>query len=114
MEVVDENRRLLGVVTDRDIVVRGLAESKNVADIKVEDIMSDDVEAVTPDESIHDLIQLMGEKQIRRVPVVDRRDQLLGIISLSDLATRADYDEELQDALERISSKRSFWNNLFG
>jgi CBS domain-containing protein len=112
--VVDEQRRLLGVVTDRDIVVRVLAENRNVTDLKADDIMTDDIDAVTPDEEIRDLIELMGQKQVRRVPVVDRDDRLLGIISISDIATRADYDEELQDALERISARRSFWTSLVG
>jgi CBS domain-containing protein len=111
--VVDENRKLVGVVTDRDLVIRTLAGGKNPLEMKVQDVMTDDVEAVTPDENIHDIIDLMGSKQIRRVPVVDQNDRLLGIISIGDLATRADYDEELQDALERISAKRSFWSRLW-
>jgi hypothetical protein len=45
--------------------------------------------------------------------VVDRDDRLVGIISMADIANRADFDEDLQDALERISSKRSFWNRLW-
>ena len=103
--VVDESRRLVGVVTDRDIIVRGLAGERSAMDrMKAEDVMSSDVEAVTPDESIVDVIQLMGEKQVRRIPVVDQDDQLLGIISVGDLANRADYDVQLQDALEKCGA----------
>jgi CBS domain-containing protein len=111
--VTDEQRRLLGVVTDRDIVVRTLAEGKSPMAMKAGDVMSDDVEAVTPDEELRNVIELMGRKQVRRVPVVDRDDRLLGIISLGDLATRADYDEDLQEALENISARRSFWSKLW-
>ena len=111
--VVDENGRLQGIVTDRDIVMRTLPEGKNPIDLRAADVMTDDVEAVTPDEEVKDVINLMGDKQIRRVPVVDQNDRLLGIISMADIATRVDYDEELQDALESISSRRSFWSRLF-
>ena len=72
--------------------------------------MTDDVSAVTEDEPLTSVLDLMGRKQIRRVPVVDRNDRLLGIISMADIAHRADYDEDLQDAFERISSRRSFWS----
>jgi CBS domain-containing protein len=111
--VVDESHKLVGVVTDRDIVIRALAEDKPTADLKVEDIMTEDVEAVTPDEELKDVIEVMGEKQVRRVPVVHKDDRLVGIISIGDIATRADYDEDLADALEKISSKRSFWSRIW-
>jgi CBS domain-containing protein len=105
--VVDSAGRLQGILTDRDIVVRGLV---NEAGLRVEDVMTDDVSAVTEDEPLTSVLDLMGRKQVRRVPVVDRNDRLLGIISMADIANRADYDEDLQDAFERISSRRSFWS----
>ena len=55
----------------------------------------------------------MGRKQVRRLPVVDEQDRLMGIVSISDIAQKADYDEELQEALEKISSRRSFWSRLW-
>jgi CBS domain-containing protein len=110
--VVDEGQRLVGVLTDRDVVVRAFVEERQPASFRVADVMTDDVEAVTPEESIHEIIELMGRKQIRRVPVVDREDRLLGIIAMADIANRAAQDEELQEALERISSRRSFWHRL--
>lgn len=106
--VVDGAGRLEGILTDRDIVVRGLVDESNQRCI--EDVMTDDVSAVTEDEPLTSVLDLMGRKQIRRVPVVDRNDRLLGIISMADIANRADYDEDLQDAFERISSRRSFWS----
>jgi CBS domain-containing protein len=112
--VVDERGALAGLVTDRDIVIRTLSEGRNPIEVRAEDVMTDDVEAVTPDESLRDVVDLMGDKQIRRVPVVDRDDRLVGIISMADVATRADFDEDLQDALEEISARRSFWSRLFG
>jgi CBS domain-containing protein len=111
--VVDEKRKLLGVVTDRDMVIRTLPEDKNFSEVRIGDIMTDDVEAVTPEEELKDVIELMGRKQIRRVPVVDWNDRLLGIISMADIANRAEYDLDLQEALERISARRSFWSRLW-
>ena len=107
--VVDAAGRLEGILTDRDIVVRGVAHDR-AHDLRIEDVMTDDVSAVTEDEPLTSVLDLMGRRQIRRVPVVDRDDRLLGIISMADIANRADYDEDLQDAFERISSRRSFWS----
>ncbi|HSP18201.1 MAG TPA: CBS domain-containing protein, partial [Myxococcaceae bacterium] len=106
--VVDGAGRLEGILTDRDIVVRGLVDENTQR--RVENVMTDDVSAVTEDEPVTSVMDLMGRKQVRRVPVVDRNDRLLGIISMADIANRADYDEDLQDAFERISSRRSFWS----
>jgi CBS domain-containing protein len=111
--VVDERGRLRGLLTDRDLVIRTLAEGRPPDTLLARDVMTDDVEAVTPDEDIHSIIALMGRRQVRRVPVVERDDRLVGIISMADIATRADYDEELQEALDRISARRSFWSRLY-
>jgi CBS domain-containing protein len=110
--VVDERGSLVGIVTDRDLVIRGFTGGKTPDQLRVSDVMTDDVEAVTPDENVHGIIALMGRKQIRRIPVVERDDRVVGIISMGDIANRADYDEELQEALDRVSSKRSFWSRL--
>jgi CBS domain-containing protein len=111
--IVDESRRLLGVITDRDIVLRTIPDGKEPSRLEAGALMTDDVECVTPGETVQDVIRMMGDHQVRRVPVVDQQDRLVGIISLGDIATRADYDEELQEALEEISSRRSFWSRLF-
>lgn len=111
--VVDKQGRLRGLITDRDMVIRTLAEGRPPDNMLARDIMTDDVEAVTPDEDIHSIIALMGRRQVRRVPVVERDDRLVGIISMADIATRADYDAELQDALDHISARRSFWSRLY-
>ncbi|HVG60844.1 MAG TPA: CBS domain-containing protein [Hyalangium sp.] len=110
--IVDERGMLAGIVTDRDLVIRSFTGGKNPDQLRARDVMTDDVECVHPDEDIHSIIALMGKRQIRRIPVVERDDRVIGIISMGDIANRADYDEELQEALDRISSKRSFWSRL--
>jgi CBS domain-containing protein len=111
--IVNAAGALVGIVTDRDVVLRAFTGGKTPDQLRAGDVMTDDVECVHPDENLFSIIELMGKRQIRRIPVVDREDQLIGIISLGDIAQRADYDEEVQGALERISSRRSFWKRLF-
>ena len=110
--IVDEKGALVGIITDRDMVVRAFTGGKTPDQLRAGDVMTDDVECVHPEEDIHSIISLMGKRQIRRIPVVERDDRVIGIISMGDIANRADYDEELQEALDRISSKRSFWSRL--
>ena len=111
--VADAGGRLLGVVTDRDLVVRSMAEDRSPSQVRVSDVMSsDDLEVVTADDPVHSVIELMGRKQVRRIPVVARDNRLLGIIAMADIANRAELDDELQEALERISARRSFWTRL--
>ncbi|NRD64145.1 CBS domain-containing protein [Corallococcus exiguus] len=110
--IVDAEGRLLGLVTDRDLALRAFAGQRAVDGLRAADVMTEDLEAVLPEEDLHGVIELMGRRQVRRIPVVEPDDRLVGIIALGDIASRADQDEELQEALERISSRRSFWSRL--
>jgi len=83
---VGENDRLVGVITDRDIAVRGVAAGKG-PDAKVRDVMSAEVRYCFEDDDIDDVLRNMGELQVRRLPVLSREKRLVGIVSLSDLAT---------------------------
>lgn len=110
--IVDEHGRLEGLVTDRDLALRAFTGGRSPEQLLVSDVMTDDLDAVTPDEDLHGVVDLMARRQLRRVPVIERDDRLVGIVSLSDIAQRADSDEALQKALSRISSRRSFWTRL--
>ncbi|MCP3104130.1 CBS domain-containing protein [Myxococcus sp. K15C18031901] len=110
--IVDSLGRLEGIVTDRDLAVRAFMQGRPVEQLQVSDVMTDDVEAVTSTEDLHGVLVVMGQKQVRRLPVVERDDRVIGIISLGDIAQRADDDEALQETLERISARRSFWTRL--
>lgn len=96
-----DNQKLVGVITDRDIVVRCIAE-KHPASSKVEEIMSSEIIKVSPESSTNDAIQLMAKHQIRRLPVVED-DRLVGIISLGDFATSEMTDNQAKIALTEIS-----------
>lgn len=108
LPVIDERRRVLGVVTDRDLVVRG----ERIEGQKARDLMSRDVECVRREERIQVALELMARRHVRRVPVVDEEDRLVGLVSMSDVATRADLDQELRETLQRLSARRSFWRGL--
>jgi CBS domain-containing protein len=94
--LVVENGEVQGIVTDRDIVVRGIAKGQDPEDTSVREIASTNVEVLTPDDSIEDAIKKMEEKDIRRLPVVED-DKPVGIVSLGDLAREKDQDSALAD-----------------
>ena len=100
---VVDNGRLIGIVTDRDIVCRVIADGMDTRTTKAREVMSEDIITCTPDDSVHEAIRKMGEHQIRRVPVCDLNGRLRGIISLGDIALEAERDRDLANALEQIS-----------
>lgn len=101
--------KLVGLITDRDIVVRAVAEGKDITTSNAEEVMTTELYTATPDDRIFDVVRKMGDKQIRRVPVVDTDGNLQGIISMADIALETENDKELAEALEEISSGASFW-----
>jgi CBS domain-containing protein len=86
---VGENDRLVGTITDRDIVVRAVAEGKD-GNATVADVMTRDVKYCFDDEEIEDVVQNMGNIQVRRLPVVNRDKRLVGVISLADAVLKDD------------------------
>jgi len=106
--------KLIGLITDRDIVVRCVADNKDCASVRAEDIMSVDLNTARPNDRVVDVIQKMGDKQVRRIPVCNDNGYLVGMISMADVATETRQDRELAESLEEISKGTSFWNRLFG
>jgi CBS domain-containing protein len=78
--------KLIGMVTDRDIVVRALAVTSDVSRIRARDVMSPKVLYCMDDETVEDVLRNMREEQVRRLPVVDRDKRLVGVVSLGDLS----------------------------
>ncbi|AZO51024.1 MAG: CBS domain-containing protein [Mesorhizobium sp.] len=98
---VGENDRLVGMITDRDIAVRGVAEGKG-PDTKIREVMSAEVKYCFDDQEVDDILRNMGDLKLRRMPVISREHRLVGIISLGDLAT-AGNTEWAGEALGGIS-----------
>ncbi len=98
---VVEGRRLVGVVTDRDLVIRGYADNRSGSE-PLDEVLSNDVRTITSDMSVDDAAAVMAAEQIRRLPVVDD-GQLEGIVSIGDLAVREIFVNEAGEALSEIS-----------
>lgn len=107
------NGKLVGLVTDRDIVVRALAEGRDAREVLAEEVMTTELHNVRPNDRVIEAIRLMGDRQVRRLPVVDREGNLRGIISMADIALETEADREIAEALEEISSGSSFWSRIF-
>ncbi|MDD4494859.1 MAG: CBS domain-containing protein [Eubacteriales bacterium] len=99
--VCDENG-VIGIVTDRDIVIRNVANAMDPRQAQVQDVMTSHVWAASPDMDTDELAKMMGEYQIRRVPVVEN-NQLVGIVALGDIAVDRRFDVEASEALSEIS-----------
>jgi CBS domain-containing protein len=101
MVPVGENDRLVGMLSDRDITVRGVARGLAPDRATVRDVMTTDVKYVYDDESVDDVSRHMSELQVRRLPVLNREKRLVGIVSLGDLAVKDPSDAG--EALQSIS-----------
>lgn len=100
---VVDGRKIIGIVTDRDIVVRVIAEGKDCANAKVNDVMSRQVRTVKEDTPITEVLQLMSREQIRRVPVTNANNELVGIVSIGDIATDSKETVSVGRTVEDIS-----------
>jgi CBS domain-containing protein len=94
--------KLVGMITDRDITVRSVAAGQNPVSTKVADVMSTDVRTCTAGQSVEEVLDTMGDVQIRRIPVLDEQSRVIGIVSLGDVATKHAADVDL--ALDEIST----------
>jgi CBS domain-containing protein len=100
---VCDGTKLMGMVTDRDITVRGVAAGK-MADTPVTEVMSQHVRWCYEDQDIDEVMDEMRDAQIRRLPVVDHDKKLVGIVSLGDLADRGSDDKRVGETLKDIST----------
>ena len=102
------NDLLVGIVTDRDIVVRCVAQGRG-ADAPVSEAMTTEIFSVKPEHFVFEAVRLMGDKQVRRIPVVGDGGELAGIISMADVALETEDELEIAETLEEISSGSGFW-----
>lgn len=97
-----QGQRLMGMVTDRDILVRAIAQGKDPKTTKVTEIMTKEVQSVSPETDVHEASDLMAQSQIRRLPVVDN-NQLVGFLAIGDIAVQSIHVNEAGEALSSIS-----------
>jgi CBS-domain-containing membrane protein len=102
LPVVDEAERLIGIVTDRDVAVRVVGRGLDSDTTVVGDVATRDVVALTPDHDLEDALRLMAQEQVRRVPVVVRENQLVGIVAQADVA-HAGKEKTTGEVVEAIS-----------
>jgi CBS domain-containing protein len=100
---VVDGKRVIGMITDRDIVVRLVAEGKDPANAKVNEAMTKTVRSVKEDAPINEVLNLMSSAQVRRVPVVNEKQELVGIVSIGDIASETNQDSKVGNTVENIS-----------
>lgn len=103
---IGENDRLVGMLTDRDIVVRAIAKDRWPAETKVREAMTDKIRYCMENDSVEKVADMMASEQIRRLPVINENKRLVGIVSLGDLASEG-ASNDAEHALEGISREAS-------
>jgi CBS domain-containing protein len=102
---IGENDRLIGMVTDRDIAIRAVAENRDPSSTTVRDVMSEKIYYCFEDDDVEDAARCMAENQVRRLPILNRDKRLTGIVSLADIAQSGEECEKT--ALEGVSEPSS-------
>jgi CBS domain-containing protein len=112
--IVNDDRQVVGVVTDRDICIAAATRSTHPAGLRVRDVMSRSVTTCSDTDDVRVALAALKDRRLRRLPVVDRQRRLVGVISLADLVTRAEFrrdadvpGEEFLKALKTISAHRA-------
>ena len=103
--VVDEDasKQLVGIVTDRDLTIKVVAEELNPVTTKVSEVMTTDVVTCREGDDIETALDAMARNQLRRIPVVDKNNKLIGIIAQADVATRMNEPEKTAEVVKEIS-----------
>jgi CBS domain-containing protein len=97
---------LVGVITDRDIAVRCVAEGHDSSKCPVREAMSTGVATAREDDDVNNVMDLMGREQVRRIPIVDERGALVGIVAQADIVIEAKDDKKAEKTIEKISQER--------
>lgn len=99
----DGSDRLIGIVTDRDIAIRHVAEGHDSSSCPVSEAMTSNVRTAREDDDVDSVMDLMGKEQVRRIPVVDERGGLIGIVAQADIVREARDDRKAERTIEQIS-----------
>lgn len=103
--VVSEHNKLIGVLTDRDIVLKVIAEGRDPRNTAVSEVMSTDLITCLPQETIETVMEQMATRQVRRIPIVERDGSLVGIVAQADIATRLSNAQETGQVVQAISEE---------
>jgi len=98
-----ETRKLVGIVTDRDLALKIVGEGSNPKEVKVEEVMTFKLVTCRPDDDIQRALDMMSEHQLRRIPIVDDEHKVIGIISQADIATRVNQPDKTAEIVKDIS-----------
>ena len=98
-----ESRQLIGIVTDRDLAVKVVADARDPKSTRVSEVMSTGVSTCRREDDLQQALNLMEQHQVRRIPVVDEGDRIVGIIAQADVATRVEAPRETAELVEEIS-----------
>ena len=101
-------KQVVGIITDRDIVCRTIAERRNPLDLRARDVMTPNVATVPDDTNLDEVCRVMEHRQIRRIPVVDASNSCVGILSQADLARKGP-GHEAAEVLKEVSQPRAVW-----
>jgi len=103
----EESRRLVGIVTDRDLVLKVIAEGQDPKTTRVEEVMSKKLVTCRADDDVENAMKAMAQYQLRRIPVVEDDNRLVGIISQADIATRVGEPEKTAEVVKEISESQT-------
>src|SRR6185503_20803314 len=99
----NDGKRLVGIVTDRDLAINVVGEGSDPQNTRVEDVMTESLVTVRASDDVQSAMQAMAQNQLRRIPVVDDNGQLVGIISQADVATRLNEPQSTAEVVKEIS-----------
>jgi CBS-domain-containing membrane protein len=99
----EQSKKLVGIVTDRDLAIKVVGEGRDPQNTRVEDVMTRKLITCHADDSVENAMKAMAQYQLRRIPVVDENMKLVGIISQADVATRVDEPERTAEVVKEIS-----------
>jgi CBS domain-containing protein len=98
-----ETKKLVGIVTDRDLAIKIVAEGRDPKSTRVEEVMTRDLVTCRPDDDLQKALDAMARHQVRRVPIVDNNGSIVGILAQADVVTRTEQPEKTEDMIEDIS-----------
>lgn len=103
----EDTKTLLGIVTDRDLALRVVAEGRDIAVTRIKDVMTTGAVSCRPDDDLQKALDAMEENQVRRIPVVDHNQTIVGIIAQADVATRLSEPKKTAEVVEEISKAQA-------